>query len=213
MPNHVRLIFTLHTREGLIRATAEAQRTYAGFIHARLLEPGISSKGVLAAWQWTKAVWGRASVSGPQAGSGLVYPQAGGLALVGRSCQVRHGEGQQYDGYRSRRHPAKRCPQSKTRAIHRGAARFEKPQLRRRWCTVRTRNAHFIRIMFGMTVIPNMIQMPQTEKYLAWGWWTTMALVDCSGWSWSSSAISMPMRSAPSNASSLCWSARLGQAG
>jgi hypothetical protein len=52
-----------------------------------------------------------------------------------------------------------------------------------------------------------------TEKYFAWGWWTTMAEVDCSGSSWSSSERVMPIWSARSNASSCCWSARLGQAG
>ena len=52
-----------------------------------------------------------------------------------------------------------------------------------------------------------------TEKYFAWGWWTTMAEVDCSGSSWSSSERVRPISSARSNASSCCWSARLGQAG
>ena len=52
-----------------------------------------------------------------------------------------------------------------------------------------------------------------TEKYLAWGWWRTMAEVDCSGSSWSSSERVMPISSARSNARSCCWSARLGQAG
>ena len=52
-----------------------------------------------------------------------------------------------------------------------------------------------------------------TEKYFAWGWWTTMAEVDCSGSSWSSSERVMPISSARNNARSCCWSARLGQAG
>jgi hypothetical protein len=52
-----------------------------------------------------------------------------------------------------------------------------------------------------------------TEKYFAWGWWTTMAEVDCSGSSWSSSERAMPISSARNNARSCCWSARLGQAG
>ena len=54
---------------------------------------------------------------------------------------------------------------------------------------------------------------PHTEKYFAWGWWTTMAEVDCSGSSWSSSERVMPISSARSKARSCCWSARLGQAG
>ena len=52
-----------------------------------------------------------------------------------------------------------------------------------------------------------------TEKYFAWGWWRTMAEVDCSGSSWSSSERVRPICSALSNASSCFWSARLGQAG
>jgi len=54
---------------------------------------------------------------------------------------------------------------------------------------------------------------PQTEKYFACGWWTTIAEVDCSGSSWSSSERVMPISSAPSSAKSCRWSARLGQAG
>ena len=38
----------------------------------------------------------------------------------------------------------------------------------------------------------------QTEKYLARGFRTTMALVDCSGCNWNSSDSEIPMRSAPS---------------
>jgi hypothetical protein len=53
----------------------------------------------------------------------------------------------------------------------------------------------------------------QTEKYLAWGWWTTIAEVYCSGSSWSSSESVMPISSALSRARSCFWSARLGQAG
>jgi len=41
-----------------------------------------------------------------------------------------------------------------------------------------------------------------TEKYFAWGWWTTMAEVDCSGSSWSSSERVMPISSARSKARS-----------
>jgi bifunctional non-homologous end joining protein LigD len=41
-----------------------------------------------------------------------------------------------------------------------------------------------------------------TEKYFAWGWWRTMAEVDCSGSSWSSSERVMPISSARSRASS-----------
>src|SRR5580658_8761895 len=52
-----------------------------------------------------------------------------------------------------------------------------------------------------------------TEKYFACGWWTTMAEVDCSGSSWSSSLSWMPISSALSSARSCSWSARLGQAG
>src|SRR5258705_10486534 len=53
----------------------------------------------------------------------------------------------------------------------------------------------------------------QTEKYFAWGWWTTRAGGDCSGSSWSSSERVMPISSARSNARSWRWSLRLGQAG
>ena len=52
-----------------------------------------------------------------------------------------------------------------------------------------------------------------TEKYFAWGWWRTMAEVDCSGSSWSSSERVMPISSALSRANSCFWSPRLGQAG
>ena len=37
-----------------------------------------------------------------------------------------------------------------------------------------------------------------TEKYFACGLSTTIALVDCSGWSWNSSDNDNPIRSAPS---------------
>ena len=40
MPNHVHLILTPQTREGLIRAMAETHRAYAGYIHARLRRTG-----------------------------------------------------------------------------------------------------------------------------------------------------------------------------
>ena len=50
-----------------------------------------------------------------------------------------------------------------------------------------------------------------TEKYVACGWWTTMAEVDCSGSSWSSSERVMPISFARNNARSCRWSARLGQ--
>ncbi len=56
-------------------------------------------------------------------------------------------------------------------------------------------------------------EAPHTEKYLAWGWWTTMAEVDCSGSSMSSSERAMPISSAWSSANNCFWSARLGQAG
>ena len=52
-----------------------------------------------------------------------------------------------------------------------------------------------------------------TEKYLACGWWTTMAEVDCSGSSWSSSVRTMSISAARSSSSNCFWSARLGQAG
>jgi hypothetical protein len=51
----------------------------------------------------------------------------------------------------------------------------------------------------------------QTEKYFAWGWVTTMAEVDCSGSSWSSSVSETPISSALSSANSGRWSARLGR--
>lgn len=54
---------------------------------------------------------------------------------------------------------------------------------------------------------------PQTLKYRAWGWWTTMALVLCSGCSCHSSLSSTPMRPEPSSSSIGSWSLRFGQAG
>src|SRR6266496_3262090 len=45
-----------------------------------------------------------------------------------------------------------------------------------------------------------------TEKYLAWGWWTTMAEVDCSGSSWSSSVSATPISSARSSSNKRRWS-------
>ncbi len=38
-----------------------------------------------------------------------------------------------------------------------------------------------------------------TLKYLALGWWTTRAEVDCSGWIWNSSERDTPRRSASSS--------------
>ena len=55
--------------------------------------------------------------------------------------------------------------------------------------------------------------VPQATKYLAWGWWQMMAVVDCSGWSWKPSLTSTPMRSAPSSSTTLALSSRSGQAG
>src|SRR5581483_7438271 len=52
-----------------------------------------------------------------------------------------------------------------------------------------------------------------TEKYFACGWWRTMAEVDCSGSSMSSSERPTPISSACNNSNSCFWSARLGQAG
>src|SRR5262245_8644429 len=53
----------------------------------------------------------------------------------------------------------------------------------------------------------------QTMKYLASGWWTTMADVDCSGWSWNSSDTVTPMRPISSSSATFTWSSRSGQAG
>ncbi len=53
----------------------------------------------------------------------------------------------------------------------------------------------------------------QATKYLAWGWWQMMAVVDCSGWSWNPSETSTPMRSAPSSSTTLALSSSSGQAG
>ncbi len=50
-------------------------------------------------------------------------------------------------------------------------------------------------------------------KYLASGWWTMIALVDCSGCSWNSSDSSTPMRSGSSRSMSLTCCSRSGQAG
>src|SRR6266851_2993883 len=52
-----------------------------------------------------------------------------------------------------------------------------------------------------------------TEKYFACGWVTTIAEVDCSGSSWSSSVSTRPISSARSSWRSCFWSPRLGQAG
>ena len=56
--------------------------------------------------------------------------------------------------------------------------------------------------------------VPQPRmKYLASGWWTTMAEVDCSGWSWNSSETVTPMRPISSSSATFTWSSRSGQAG
>lgn len=52
-----------------------------------------------------------------------------------------------------------------------------------------------------------------TEKYLARGFSTTIALVLCSGCSCHSSLIETPIRSAPSRRSSGTWSSSFGHAG
>ena len=52
-----------------------------------------------------------------------------------------------------------------------------------------------------------------TLKYLAAGWWTTMASVDCSGCSCISSESSTPIRSGCSSRAIFARSARSGQAG
>ena len=54
---------------------------------------------------------------------------------------------------------------------------------------------------------------PQAMKYLAFGWWQMMAVVDCSGWSWNPSLTSTPIRSAPSSSTTLALSSNAGQAG
>jgi len=53
----------------------------------------------------------------------------------------------------------------------------------------------------------------QAMKYLAFGWWQMMAVVDCSGCSWNPSLTSTPMRSAPSSSTTLALSSSAGQAG
>ncbi len=52
-----------------------------------------------------------------------------------------------------------------------------------------------------------------TEKYLAFGFNTTIALVDCSGCNCHSSDSEMPTRSASSNCKICAWSSSFGQAG
>src|SRR5699024_6563463 len=49
-------------------------------------------------------------------------------------------------------------------------------------------------------------------KYLASGWWATIASVDCSGWSWNSSDSLTPIRSASSRSTILARSSRFGHA-
>jgi len=53
----------------------------------------------------------------------------------------------------------------------------------------------------------------RTLKYRAWGWCTTIALVDCSGSSWNSSVSSTPILSGLRSVNSFVWSSRFGQAG
>ena len=53
----------------------------------------------------------------------------------------------------------------------------------------------------------------QATKYLASGWWQMMASVVCSGFSWNPSVTVTPMRSPPSNSTTLALSERSGQAG
>src|SRR5581483_3528941 len=52
-----------------------------------------------------------------------------------------------------------------------------------------------------------------TLKYLAAGWWTITAVVDCSGSSWNCSLRASPIRSGRSRSNSLVWSSNSGQAG
>ncbi len=54
----------------------------------------------------------------------------------------------------------------------------------------------------------------RTTKYLAWGWWQTMAAVVCSGWNCQevSSLTSTLMRSAPTSSAHLALSSRSGHA-
>ena len=54
---------------------------------------------------------------------------------------------------------------------------------------------------------------PQATKYLASGWGTTIAEVDCSGTRWNSSVIATPMRSISSSSATFTWSSRSGHAG
>ena len=54
---------------------------------------------------------------------------------------------------------------------------------------------------------------PQIVKYFAAGWWHTSADVDCSGQSWDSSLMRMPMRLASRRSSRISWSSRFGHAG
>jgi hypothetical protein len=50
-------------------------------------------------------------------------------------------------------------------------------------------------------------------KYFAEGWWTVIALVDCSGVSMNSSVNSTPISAGESSSKSFAWSSRFGQAG
>ena len=52
-----------------------------------------------------------------------------------------------------------------------------------------------------------------TLKYFACGWWTTMAVVRCSGSSWNCSLSASPIRSGSSSSNSFAWSSRSGHAG
>ena len=53
----------------------------------------------------------------------------------------------------------------------------------------------------------------QATKYLAWGWWQTIAVVVCSGSSWKPSLTSTPMRPPSRSSTTLALSSRSGQAG
>ena len=63
-------------------------------------------------------------------------------------------------------------------------------------------------------LLHDVAQERRTTKYLAWGWWQTMAAVVCSGWNCQdvSSLTSTPMRSAPTSSAHLALSSRSGHA-
>lgn len=65
MPNHVHLILVPADADGLRRALARVHRCYAGHVHERLSEPGISGRAGSAASRWMRNIFARPSATSP----------------------------------------------------------------------------------------------------------------------------------------------------